>query len=69
MSSLASMSSTVPSYWKATYSSCAALAIPTCVPRARNRPNPKWFNANIKQLIKIKYILHCLLGQQPLTLS
>ncbi|RMZ95536.1 hypothetical protein BpHYR1_001516, partial [Brachionus plicatilis] len=48
-----------------TYSTASALAIPTCVPRARNRPNPKWFNANIKQLTKKKYILHCRIRSAP----
>ncbi|RNA44693.1 hypothetical protein BpHYR1_041196 [Brachionus plicatilis] len=47
------------------YSSTSALAIPTCVPRARNRPNPKWFNVNIKQLTKKKYILHFRIRSAP----
>jgi len=49
----------------ATYSTASALAIPTCVPRAGKRPNPKWFNANIKQLTKKKFMLQCQIRSAP----
>ncbi len=47
------------------YSTASALAIPTRVPRATNRPNPKWFNASIKQLTKKKFRLHCQIRSAP----
>ena len=41
------------------------MAIPNQVHSARKRANPKWFNANIKQLTKKKYILHCRIRSAP----
>ncbi|RNA04476.1 hypothetical protein BpHYR1_041035 [Brachionus plicatilis] len=43
------------------YAAASCMAIPNQVHRARKRANPKWFNANIKQLTK--------LGQHPATPS
>ncbi|RMZ98853.1 hypothetical protein BpHYR1_014091, partial [Brachionus plicatilis] len=41
------------------------MAIPNQVHRARKRANPKWFNANIKQLTKKKFTLHFRIRSAP----
>ncbi|RNA04466.1 RNA-directed DNA polymerase from mobile element jockey-like, partial [Brachionus plicatilis] len=48
-----------------TYAAASCMAIPNQVHRARKRANPKWFNANIKQLTKKKFTLHCRIRSAP----